>query len=516
MQTPIRNLVEYTFAEGLKPENRDRPALILDDAAGAQVTFGQIYAHVGKIANMIRALDIQPGDRVLMSVSDGTDFLGLFFGSIAAGAVPIPVNTWLTADDYRLYIEDSGARLLVIDQSLAPMIREISPGLETVSHIVTTGGEAGDYPLLDDLIADQPAEMQIHDANPDDVAFWLYSSGSTGKPKGVLHSHGNLYWATELFGLGAQGINRDDVVFCPPKMFFAYGLGNQVYFPLRAGATNIINSGTITAEKCWKLWLKHRPTIVMSVPTLYASMLQYAEDNLDREQVRAACSRLRFCVSGGELLPPGLLERWQDYTGIEVLDAVGTTEMLHMFMMNRPGGAVKASCGRLVGGYEAEIVDDEGQPVPHGTVGNLIMRGPSAAMGYWNNPEKTRETFTGRGVLTGDSFYRDDKGNFFHVGRSDDMLRVGGIWVSPTEVEAALCEHAAVLECAVVGHADEQDMIKPKAYVLLRPGKKASEQQLIETVRDQLSHYKAPHWVEFVDELPKTTTGKIQRFRLRN
>lgn len=515
-EAPIRNVADYVFAECLSPENADRPAQLLDDAAGTVVTYGELYTRTCKIGNFIKTLGVQPGDRIMMSVMDGPDFPGTLFGAMKMGAVPIPINTWLQPKDYLYYVNDSGAKLVVIDQSLVPIIKEIQADFRSVEHIVVTGQKSHGFLFMDDEIADQSGALDTHDAAPDDTAFWLYSSGSTGDPKGVLHTHAHMYWATELFGIAAQGVNRDDVVFCPPKMFFAYGMGNQVYFPFRCAATNIVNSGPIAPDKCWELWLKHKPTIVMSVPTLFAAMLQIAERDFDRNVVRDACSRLRFCVSGGELLPPVLYERWKEYTGVEILDGVGTTEMLHMFMLNTPGHAIKGSCGKIVEGFGGDLVDDDGNPVPTGTVGKLIAHGPTAADTYWNKPEKTKEVFGRGGVHTGDNFYKDEDGNYFHVGRTDDMLRVGGIWVSPTEVEATISEHGSVLECAVVGHPDEQNMIKPKAYVILRDGAAATEDELKDFIRAKQAHYKVPRWIEFVPELPKTTTGKIQRFRLRD
>jgi benzoate-CoA ligase family protein len=349
------------------------------------------------------------------------------------------------------------------------------------------------------------------------MAFRLYSSGSTGSPKGVVHTGAHIYWATELFGLGALAIDTDDVILSPPKMYFAFGLGNQVYFPIRTGARNIVNARPITAEAIWNLWLEHEPTVVVGVPTLFAGMLRMAEDKIGRERVRQACRRLRLCVSGGEILPPVLLERWRNFAGIDILDGVGTTEMTHMFMLNRPGQPVPGSCGRLVDGFRAELVDDNGAVVPPGEIGNLRMFGPTAAEQYWNKPEKTAQVMGQGGVLTGDKLYQDGDGNFFLVGRSDDMLRVGGIWVSPAEVESAIAEHAAVVECAVVGHPDGDSMIKPKAYVVLRDAGDAQglADALRDHVRERLAHFKCPRWFEFVDELPKTSTGKIQRYRLR-
>ncbi len=515
---PIGNVVDYLFEHSAAPENAHRPALVLDDPARTVVTYDALYGRVCRVGHYLRSLGVRPDDRVMFSVMDGPDFEALFLGGMKIGAVTIPINTWLKPQDYLYYVNDSGCRVVVIDHTLVPVFEEIRDRLTAVEHIVVAGRPAGGYAFLDDAIAGFPASLDSELQRPDDMAFWLYSSGSTGDPKGVVHTHEHIYWATELFGIGAQQVSRDDTVLCPPKMFFAYGLGNQVYFPIRTGAVNLVNSGPITPAKTWELWLEHAPTIVMSVPTLFAGMLQMAEKEIGQDRVRDACRRLRFSVSGGELLPPSLFDRWKRFTGTEILDGVGTTEMTHMFMLNRPGAVVPGSCGRLVEGFAAEIVDDDGRPLPQGEIGNLRAYGPSAASQYWNKPERTKVVFGAGGVMTGDKFYQDADGNYFIVGRSDDMLRVGGIWVSPTEIEAALAEHDAVLESAVIGTPDDEQMIKPHAYVILKDRAAAEDglaERLKDHVRERLAHFKCPRWIEFVDDLPKTTTGKIQRFRLR-
>ena len=523
-KAPIGNVVDYLFEMSGAPGYAGRPALLLDDPDRTVVTYGALQARVCQAGHYLRALGIGPGDRVMFSVMDGLDFEALFLGGIKIGAVTLPINTWLKPQDYAYYVNDSGCRAVVIDHSLVPLFEGIRGRLESVEHIVVCGRRVEGYPFLEDEFDRFPATLETFPQEPDDTAFWLYSSGSTGDPKGVVHTHEHIYWATELFGIAAQKIGSDDVVFCPPKMFFAYGLGNQVYFPIRAGAANVVGSGPILPGKCWDLWLEHKPTIVMSVPTLYAAMLQNAENEIGREAVREACARMRFSVSGGELLPPSLFGRWKEFTGVEILDGVGTTEMTHMFLLNRPGAAVPNSCGRLVDGFGAEIVDDDGNPVPTGAVGNLRAFGPSAAREYWNKPERTAQVFGAGGVLTGDKFHVDADGNFFIVGRSDDMLRVGGIWVSPTEIEAAIAEHEGVLESAVIGRPDDEQLVKPHAYVVLKDGVAPAAgadgaagmaEALRSHVRDRLAHYKCPRWIDFVDELPKTTTGKIQRYKLR-
>ncbi|MCW5770447.1 MAG: benzoate-CoA ligase family protein [Rhodospirillaceae bacterium] len=512
---PVGNVVDYLLEHSGAAAHANRIAHRLDDR---DVTYGALAARVSRAGNALKRLGLAPGDRVMMSVADGPDFVATFLGGMKMGAVTLPINTMLKAKDYLYYLNDSEAKAVVIDAALAPVIDEIKPQLKTVRHILVAGARVPGTDSFDDALAAESDQLETLPRGPDDMAFWLYSSGSTGDPKGVVHTHAHIYWATELFGLAMMKIAADDVIVCPPRMFFAYGLGNQVYFPIRAGAAVVVNQGPITPRRVWDLWLKHEPTIVMSVPTLFAGQMQIAEQELGQARVRQACGRLRFSVCGGEILPPALYRRWKDFTGTEILDAIGTTEMTHMFTFNRPGDAMPGSCGKIVDGYRYEILDGDGKPVPKGEIGNLHVMGPTAAAQYWNKPEKTREVMGRGGVMTGDKVYEDPHGNIFLVGRSDDMLRVGAIWVSPAEVENALATHPDVLECAVVGHPDEHQMIKPKAFVVLRDparGSAALEAEMKEHLRATLAHIKCPRWIEFVGELPKTATGKIQRFRLR-
>src|SRR5262245_3524385 len=509
------NIVDYLLEHSCWRSFAQRPYLAAPDRTWS---FGELADRVGRIANLLTSLGVQPGERVLFSVLDGIDFPALFLGIMKIGAVAVPINTYLKPQDYAYFINDSGARVVVIDGALADMLAALRPQLPAVAHIITARALAHDFAFLDALAAAQSAHCASHPTDPDAMAFWLYSSGSTGVPKGVVHTGAHIFWATELFGFDTLEIDTRDVILSPPKMYFAFGLGTQVYFPIRAGTQVVINPDPITPQVIWDLWLRHEPTIVVGVPTLFAGLLNLAEKSIGAERVRAACRRLRLCISGGEILPPALLARWRDFTGVDILDGVGTTEMTHIFMINRPGRVVPGSCGRLVEGYRAELIDDEGNLVAKGEIGNLRMFGPSAAREYWNKPEKTAAVMGSGGVLTGDKVYEDEHGNFFLVGRSDDMLRVGGVWVSPAEVESVIAQHDAVLECAVVGHPDADQMIKPKAYVVPRQAD-ADRGRLAEDlrthVRDRLAHIKCPRWFEIISELPKTSTGKIQRFRLR-
>jgi benzoate-CoA ligase family protein len=513
------NVADYLFENALKPENADRPFMIVDDGR-ANVTFRQLYERACQAGNYLKSIGLKPGDRMMMSVMDGIEFGALFLGAMKVGVIPLPLNTYLRPRDYLYYLNDSEAKAAFVDASLAKTMEDVRPHTKHARFFGMVGGAAPGYEAFGPGADAQPRALETLPRKPDETAFWLYSSGSTGDPKGVVHTHDHLYWACELGGIGALGINRDDVISCPPKMFFAFGLGGQIYFTLRAAAATLVSASPITPKRVWEQFIAHEPTMCMAVPTLFAGMLQYAEKEIGQEKARKACRRMRFVLSAGEILPPALMHRWKEYTGVECLDGVGTTEMTHLFIMNRPGHPVEASCGRIVEGYRHEILDDEEKPVKRGEIGNLYVYGPSAAAMYWNKAEKTKDVMGRGGVKTGDKVYEDEHGNLFMVGRSDDMLRVGAIWVSPAEVEGAIVTHPEVVEAAVVGAPDEEQLIKPKAYVVLRdpakfPDKAKLEAELKEHVRKQLPGIKVPRWIEFPAELPKTATGKIQRFRLR-
>jgi len=514
---PQGNCVDYLFERALRPENRNRVFLRLDDGA---VTFDQQYRRVCQVGHYLKAIGLKPGERMLMAVMDGPDFVALFLGAMKVGVVVIPLSTYQNPKDYLHNLNDSGAAALFVDHSLVGAIDQIRPQAKSCRFWGVLGGKAPGYEAFEPAVAGLPEELETRACGADEIAYWQYSSGSTGAPKGVLHTHAHLYWATELGGIGTLGIHRDDVITCPPKMFFAFGLGGEIYFPLRVAAETLVSATPITPKRVWEQWIKNRPTVSMAVPTLYNGMLQYAEKELGQEAARQACARMRFVLSAGEILPPSLMHRWKDYTGIECLDGVGTTEMTHVFLMNRPGHPIEQSCGRISDGYRYEILDAEGKPVKKGETGNLHVYGPSAATQYWNNPEKTKQVMGRGGVLTGDMVYEDNEGNLYMVGRSDDMLRVGAIWVSPAEVEGSLVTHPAVLEAAVIGAADAEGLTKPMAYITLRepaqhPDRKALEDELQKHVHKTLPSFKVPRKIVFMDELPKTATGKIQRFRLR-
>src|SRR5881409_2289280 len=376
------------------------------------------------------------------------------------------------------------------------------------------GGDAKSHHLqFESWVSKASRSLEPADTSKDDVAFWLYSSGSTGFPKGAVHLHHDMVVCSDTYGLQVLGITERDRTFSAAKLFFAYGLGNNMYFPMRVGAEAVLYSGRPTAEAVFQVLERYRPTLFFGVPTLYASMLQMqdAEDRFD-------LSSLRLCVSAGEALPADLYQRWVKRFGVELLDGIGTTEILHIFLSNRPGRVKPGSSGSPVPGYEAIIVDEAGNPVRRGEIGSLRVKGDSTMAYYWNRHEKTKETLFGPWIQTGDKYYQDEDGDFWYCGRSDDMLKVGGIWVSPVEVEATLVAHEAVLEAAVVGQQDAEKLVKPKAYVVLKDPKDASQElaeELKEFVRNRIAPYKKPWWIDFVPSLPKTATGKIQRYRLR-
>ncbi|MDB5940268.1 MAG: hypothetical protein JWP77_2632 [Polaromonas sp.] len=509
------NVVDYLFEHSLRSNLIGKAYLRSPDR---DISFGQLYQKVCQAGNFLKSLGVQPGDRVIFSLRDGIEFPALFLGAMKIGAIALPINTFLLPSDYAYYIKDSGAKVIVVDHSLVEAIDQIRLQATQLEHLFVVGGEAEGYIRWETACAVMPVTLESYPRSASDVGFWLYSSGSTGEPKGVIHTHGHIFWATELFASDTLNFSLDDVILCPPKMFFAFGIGFQVYFPIRCGATVLTESGPIKPTSILDKLIRHRPTVFVGVPTLYSGILEQMRA-IDTDVRLSASSRLRRCICGGEVLPPALFREWQLSTGAEILDGVGTTEMTHMFLLNRPGNVVPGSCGKLVEGYTARLLGEDLIDVPEGEVGNLFVVGPTAAQEYWNKPERTAKTMFNGGVLTGDKCYRDADGNYFYVGRVDDMLRVGGIWVSPAEVESCLAEHVSVRECAVIGVPDEHGMIKPKAYVVLRKGQSVSDtlvDSMREHMRARLAHIKCPRWFEIITDLPKTATGKIQRFRLRS
>ena len=505
---------DYNAAYDLLERNllagRAEKIAYFDDAGS--YSYGELSRRVNRCANALTGLGLQMEQRVLVCLNDTIDFPVAFLGCIKAGIVPVASNTLLSTDNYEHMLRDSRAQALIVSAGLLPKFSPLLARMPFLKHVIVSRGEQDGHGSFDKLLASASPEFQAAPTTSDDVCFWLYSSGSTGAPKGTLHAHSSLIQTAEHYARPVLGIEEADVVYSVAKLFFAYGLGNSLTFPLAVGATAVLVSSWAKPADVFATLRRHRPTIFYGVPTLYAAMLASA-DLPQREELR-----LRRCVSAGEALPPHVGQRWSEHFGVDILDGLGSTEMLQMYLSNRPGEVRYGSSGKAVPGYKLRIVDEQGTAVAPGEIGELQVCGPSSALGYWNNREKTRATFCGAWVRSGDKFAVDAEGYYIYAGRSDDMLKVSGIYVSPVEVESALISHPAVLEAAVVGCEDTEGLVKPAAMVVLKPGHAASDdlkEELKIHVKSMIAPYKYPRWIYFVDELPKTATGKIQRFKLR-
>ncbi len=507
----------FNFAQHLLAINEGRAskAAFIDDAG--TLTYGQLQERVQRLAAGLRSQGIRREERVLLLMQDGNDWPVSFLGAMYAGLVPVAVNTLLTADDYAYMLEHSRAQAVLVSGALLPTLTAAMTRAEhEVGRIIVSRPVAPLHPNEVDF----ETFLQGHSALPkpaatqgDDPGFWLYSSGSTGRPKGTVHSHANPYWTAELYGKAVLGLREADVCFSAAKLFFAYGLGNGLTFPMSVGATTILMGERPTPEATFKRWRGEvggvKPTIFYGAPTGFAGML--AHPQLPARETVA----LRMASSAGEALPAELGERFKRHFGVDIVDGIGSTEMLHIFLSNRPERVRYGTTGWPVPGYEIELRAEGGGPVPDGEPGDLYIHGPSAAMMYWGNRAKTRETFQGGWTKSGDKYVRNEDGSYTYSGRSDDMLKVSGIYVSPFEVEATLVQHPAVLEAAVIGKEDADGLTKTKAFVVLKAGGQTDEAELKAFVKDRLAPYKYPRFIEFVTELPKTATGKIQRFKLR-
>ncbi|MFN0061318.1 MAG: benzoate-CoA ligase family protein [Myxococcaceae bacterium] len=500
------SLQGYNAAGALIDSNlsagRGAKLAFIDDAGS--MTYAQLAERIDRVANALLAMGIQREERIGIAMLDCCDWPALFLGAIKAGIVPVAMNTLLTPSDYDYQLRDSRAKALFVSEPLLKSFERLKcPHLKHVIPALR----------LSELLAKAPAKAEAAATTADDMCFWLYSSGSTGSPKGTVHLHSHLIVTADLYAKPILGIRESDVVFSAAKLFFAYGLGNALTFPMSVGATAVLMAERPTPDAVFKRLVEKKPTIFYGVPTLYAALL--ASPSFPSK----ADLRVRICTSAGEALPKNLAERWTEKTGTEILDGIGSTEMLHIFISNRSGEARYGTTGKPVPGYEVRLVDEQGNVVTEpGEMGELQVSGPSSAIMYWNQREKTKNTFQGPWTRSGDKYTFDADGYYTHGGRSDDMLKVSGIYVSPVEVEAALISHESVLEAAVVGAEDENKLVKPKAYVVLKSGQSPNEKlkvALQQHVKSKLAPHKYPRWIEFASELPKTATGKIQRFKLR-
>ena len=502
--------VAVPFIDQHIDEGRGWKTAIIFDDTGDTITYSQLEDRVNRCGNLLRSLAGESSGRVLMVVKDCPEFFYLFWGAIKAGLVPVPLNTLLRADDYRYIIEDSEcAGLLYSPEYREEVARALSASAHQPAFILSTEGPSS----VEDMMQEVSAMLIPAETSADSECFWLYSSGSTGRPKGAVHRHRDIATTCVHYAADTLGVTEDDICFSAAKLFFAYGLGNAMTFPLWAGATSVLSGQRPTPEMTFDIIEQRRPTLFFGVPTLYAAQLRTLDESPPRD-----LSSLRCCVSAGEALPADIFRRWQERTGTLILDGIGSTEALHIFISNTTGDCQPGTSGRVVPGYEARILDEEGEPVAAGETGRLFIRGDSTATHYWNNAERTAETMVDGWLNTGDTYYQDCDGYYVYCGRSDDMLKVGGIWCSPVEIEGRLVEHPRVLEAAVVGRADADELIKPEAFVVLKDAGDASDAlavELLEHCKQGLARYKYPRWVNFVEDLPKTATGKVQRYRLR-
>jgi benzoate-CoA ligase family protein len=506
---------DYNFAADILKRNLDagraEKSAYIDDRG--IWTYAKLAERVERFGHVLRSLGIRREERILICLLDTIDWPTAFLGAIKAGVVAVPLNTLLTEDDYRFMLDDSRARLLVVSEELYPKFAKAIGASKDLEHVIVSGETAHHHLRFEDLLAGAEADAVTAPTTRDDMCFWLYTSGSTGKPKGAVHTHADLKLTDDLYAAPILGITEKDVCYSVAKLFFAYGLGNALTFPMSVGATTVLLPHRPTPDLVADVLKKHQVTVFYAVPTFYAGFLA------SPAAPQRAELKMRCCVSAGEALPTDVGRRWSERYGVDILDGLGSTEMLHIFLSNRSGDVKYGTSGKPVPGYDIRLVDDHGEIIKtRGEMGELQVRGPTSAIMYWNNRDQSRSTFLGEWTRSGDKYVEDENGYFVYCGRRDDMLKVSGMYVSPFEVEGVLQNHPDVLEAAVVGWPDDDTLIKPKAFVVLKSPDTACDEiarTLQDHCRQKLAAYKYPRWIEFRSELPKTATGKIQRFKLR-
>jgi benzoate-CoA ligase len=504
------NMAEYFLYHNVEEGRADKTCLYFEDES---YTYGEVVRRSNRVGNALRELGVRQEDRVLIVLPDIPEFAWTWFGAARIGAVITMVNPLLPAADYEYYLEYTRAPVAIIHASLLDNFAEAAATARHLRRVLVVGGEPGEFLSFEKTLSAMPDELVPADTHRDDIAIWLFTSGSTGHPKGAVHLQHDLPFNTEVFAKRTIGVREDDLTISVPKLFFGYATGTNLLFPFAVGGATALFAERSTPEKLFEVIEKYRPTILTTVPTMINSMIN-AEGGAQRD-VRS----LRFCYSAGEALPGELYTRWMETFGIEIYDGIGSAEMFHIYITNRPGDVKPGSLGRIVEGYSARIVDAVGQEVPTGEMGTLRIKGDSAALCYWQAHEKSKETFAGDLCMTGDQFHVDADGYYWYHGRTDDMLKVSGVYVAPAEIENCLLQHEAVLECAVIGHDAGDRLVKPKAFIVLREGFAAGaelEQHIKEFAKAKMALYKYPRWIEFVASLPKNDRGKIDRKKLKS
>ncbi len=515
---PLTNLPEmFNVATYFVDRNvhEGRGEKIAIECGDEQVSYQQLLERTNRVGNALRQLGVRPEERVVLLLLDTPEFLYSFFGAIKIGAVAVPANTLLKPHEYEYLLSDTRARVALVSEALLPHLQSIPrERLQYLTEVVVVGGTNSRYRCLEELMDAASPQLEAESTSKDEAAFWLYSSGSTGAPKGCVHLHHDMVVCSELYARNILHMNERDRCYSVARLFFAYGLGNAGYFPLGCGATTILSPARPTPATIYADIDRYRPTLFFSVPSNYAALLAHQHE--DRKEFDL--SSVRHAISAGESLPVPLFERFKQRFGVEILDSLGSTETLQMVIANRPGEVKPGSSGKIIPGYEARIVDDHGRLVAPGEIGNLLIKGDSTCAGYWNQHEKTKETFEGHWFRTGDKYYQDEEGYFWYAGRANDLFKVNGRWLSPAEVESALIAHPAIQEAAVIARDDESGLTKSAAYVVINDEFRASQQltrELQDWVAQRIGAYKRPRWIEFLPELPKTATGKLQRYKLR-